>query len=143
MATLPSVQAPTKRYWLERGCWLALLSMRALCCRASCALHRLSHTIAALPAHMQIYVVDVQSNRACFVCGVIQSKMTACSGCKLAAYCSRACQRADWPAHKIACQATVEQQKRPLQVNPSYQDGVRGTSQDIGVLLEQLHVRPL
>jgi hypothetical protein len=35
-------------------------------------------------------------------------KFQACSACKRAYYCSRACQRADWPSHKNECKAHRE-----------------------------------
>lgn len=32
-------------------------------------------------------------------------RLSRCSDCKLAAYCSRECQRADWPYHKSLCRS--------------------------------------
>ena len=32
-------------------------------------------------------------------------KLMACSGCRVARYCSRGCQKAAWPKHKVECRA--------------------------------------
>lgn len=50
-------------------------------------------------------VVSSTSLRACSRCGSSSSakSLSLCSACRRAAYCSPACQRADWPAHKAAC----------------------------------------
>ncbi|KAK7682252.1 hypothetical protein QCA50_014839 [Cerrena zonata] len=42
------------------------------------------------------------------------AKLFACSGCKMARYCSRECQAHDWPAHKIICRRN-QQAKKDLQ----------------------------
>ena len=41
----------------------------------------------------------------CYLCGQIKGsgKMFKCKGCKMAAYCCRAHQKADWKNHKLAC----------------------------------------
>ncbi|KAI9059734.1 hypothetical protein FKP32DRAFT_1108690 [Trametes sanguinea] len=37
------------------------------------------------------------------------ARFAVCSGCHVALYCSKKCQRADWPAHKAWCQYTQRQ----------------------------------
>jgi hypothetical protein len=41
------------------------------------------------------------STTACHVCGAPATQL--CSKCMINSYCSRECQRADWPAHKPLC----------------------------------------
>jgi hypothetical protein len=46
--------------------------------------------------------------RVCASCGITQEalepgKLKECGGCKSAQYCGKACQKADWPAHKATC----------------------------------------
>ena len=40
---------------------------------------------------------------ACGVGAVEGAELKVCTGCLYARYCGRECQRAAWPAHKIAC----------------------------------------
>jgi len=42
----------------------------------------------------------------CAVCGT--SSQFECSSCGLVGYCSKKCQRADWPTHKILCKAALK-----------------------------------
>ena len=42
----------------------------------------------------------------CALCGKTGSKLSVCTRCKKARYCSRHCQRAAWPSHKGPCAAT-------------------------------------
>ncbi|KAH8071787.1 hypothetical protein JL721_4296 [Aureococcus anophagefferens] len=42
---------------------------------------------------------------SCAHCGVAAEKSYRCSGCKQVTYCSKACQRGDWPEHKIQCES--------------------------------------
>lgn len=48
-----------------------------------------------------------QTKRACnnMECSTDQPATLKCSGCKLANYCSRACQKADWSKHKQRCKS--------------------------------------
>jgi hypothetical protein len=46
--------------------------------------------------------------RACAGCGITaevteHGKLMACTGCRSVCYCGKACQKADWPAHKATC----------------------------------------
>ncbi|KAG9101416.1 hypothetical protein FS749_007223 [Ceratobasidium sp. UAMH 11750] len=45
-----------------------------------------------------------KSDDACWVCGSAgKPNLAACSGCKLARYCSPSCQQLDWKLHKKGC----------------------------------------
>lgn len=44
-------------------------------------------------------------NRACCSCGLIGSKLSSCSKCKVYRYCSRECQSKHWKNHKKTCKA--------------------------------------
>ncbi|KAL4428325.1 hypothetical protein ABPG75_002414 [Micractinium tetrahymenae] len=47
---------------------------------------------------------DPNRNLRCAACGSAAMQLRACSGCGTR-YCSRECQKKDWPAHKPSCQA--------------------------------------
>lgn len=44
--------------------------------------------------------------RACATCGKAPAVPAVCSACKNAVYCDAACQRSDWPRHKLMCAKT-------------------------------------
>ena len=43
--------------------------------------------------------------RTAELCGV--SKLQKCGGCSFNRYCSKACQKADWPSHKAVCSSNA------------------------------------
>ena len=43
--------------------------------------------------------------KECKVCSIVK-EVKSCSGCKRVYYCSRACQRKDWSAHKLECRSS-------------------------------------
>ncbi|KAJ7272146.1 hypothetical protein C8J57DRAFT_1317970 [Mycena rebaudengoi] len=49
--------------------------------------------------------VRAQGKQACAVCGNLEYELRRCGKCKHASYCSKECQKADWPTHKFACNA--------------------------------------
>lgn len=52
----------------------------------------------------------------CIYCKVLKpvKQIKGCSGCKSALYCSRECQVADYPTHKMLCKNLQEQLKREM-----------------------------
>ena len=50
----------------------------------------------------------------CALCGVDSTtmKLSNCSACQRAQYCSEACQRADWKKHKPLCKLIIKDKKR-------------------------------
>ena len=48
-------------------------------------------------------VSAVPQGKGCAVCGVEVAKLKRCTACKAVSYCSRECQSADWPQHKLKC----------------------------------------
>jgi len=69
---------------------------------------------------------------SCAECGVPSS--TVCGGCRQASYCSRACQRAAWPAHKAVCARLRKRKLRVLVV------GAEGGAGRIHVLANEAGV---
>ena len=47
---------------------------------------------------------EAASTDTCEACGRV-AKVQVCTACKCVAYCSRPCQKRDWPTHKNACKA--------------------------------------
>jgi len=41
--------------------------------------------------------------KSCAKCGKSEDNLSACAKCHLVSYCSRECQRSDWPKHKVSC----------------------------------------
>ncbi len=48
-------------------------------------------------------MADLGAEALCIICNESSSRF--CGRCKSARYCSRACQHADWPTHKLLCAA--------------------------------------
>ena len=44
-----------------------------------------------------------EDSMICVTCAAESRKMMCCRGCRVAYYCSAACQRKDWPSHKAYC----------------------------------------
>lgn len=47
--------------------------------------------------------MEADSSVRCRECGNASGTLLRCSKCKLAKYCSRECQKKDWPLHKTQC----------------------------------------
>ena len=52
-------------------------------------------------------------NATCSYCGQMLQSPQRCSFCRLAGYCSRQCQRADWNKHKYLCQKMSKIKRLP------------------------------
>lgn len=54
-------------------------------------------------------VKSITRTGVCFTCESVveRSKMSSCARCGNANYCSRVCQKADWPNHKDECGAIL------------------------------------
>jgi hypothetical protein len=48
----------------------------------------------------------------CEGCGLQALKMKKCGGCRAVRYCSEACQRQHWRAHKVDCRARVSTERK-------------------------------
>jgi mitochondrial splicing suppressor protein 51 len=48
-------------------------------------------------------VTSAYAGKSCTFCCDSPKKLLRCASCKLSCYCSKGCQRADWPKHKIEC----------------------------------------
>ena len=56
----------------------------------------------------------------CAACAGSPGKLRVCTGCKFARYCTRECQRAGWPLHKLVCKMCAADRE--------IADGFRGVS---------------
>ncbi|KAI0600235.1 hypothetical protein F4775DRAFT_599361 [Biscogniauxia sp. FL1348] len=69
---------------------------------------------------------------SCFSCADNEAGLLRCARCKMARYCSAACQRMDWPVHKRVCVPRAEVRSSP--VLPSAPMGKpKGRADDDGV----------
>eukprot|EP01097_Dermamoeba_algensis_P000316 TRINITY_DN1113_c0_g4_i1.p1 TRINITY_DN1113_c0_g4~~TRINITY_DN1113_c0_g4_i1.p1 ORF type:complete len:517 (-),score=99.66 TRINITY_DN1113_c0_g4_i1:782-2332(-) len=61
-------------------------------------------------------VLDGQQAKFCSFCVHKKDKLSACSACKFAHYCSPECQKQDWPDHKGECKSMANGQALPSQI---------------------------
>ncbi len=74
----------------------------------ACDLENRSWNVIPRSAFEKIYdtarsVARKNKSRACWTCARETEKIMKCSSCRVAAYCSRACQCKDWKNHKKTC----------------------------------------
>jgi hypothetical protein len=62
-----------------------------------------ANSAAAAAAH------DVCSCAGCGAVGAVGARLKRCAACGIALYCSKACQVADWKAHRKACRAAKDE----------------------------------
>ncbi|KAI0841971.1 hypothetical protein F5Y06DRAFT_292793 [Hypoxylon sp. FL0890] len=48
---------------------------------------------------------EAMVSKVCFGCGANDVELQKCNQCKMVRYCSKECQRTDWPIHKTVCEA--------------------------------------
>ncbi|KAK7461382.1 hypothetical protein VKT23_008561 [Stygiomarasmius scandens] len=74
-------------------------------------------------AELQYFLDGVEpphTHRACGYCstfGRCHGKLLKCAGCGDTKYCSKECQRADWPQHKSACRMVKLDNERLAQIS--------------------------
>ena len=49
--------------------------------------------------------IDWEFEHMCARCAIVHEDVKKCARCKLVKYCSVRCQKADWPKHKLTCNA--------------------------------------
>ncbi|CCM05818.1 uncharacterized protein FIBRA_08052 [Fibroporia radiculosa] len=62
--------------------------------------------------------MPMAEGKVCHNCGKIEGKLNICSRCHTAWYCSKDCQRVDWPNHKRTCKSYNE--SNAVTVRPFY-----------------------
>ena len=89
----------------------ALLELRAALTESAAALAAASAASSDAPAAVPAAAPSL-SARFCSGCGRLPAAgagvFKLCSGCRTASYCSAACQRSQWPAHRPACKASQD-----------------------------------
>jgi len=72
-----------------------------------------------------------------------QQKLHTCSGCQMALYCNKDCQRAHWPTHKNLCRLNMQSREIGKVVSPEIrkdaEDFVKWVSHQSAVLTVALH----
>lgn len=94
-------------------------------------LRNLEHNVAlnresAADATERTATATATASTGCAHCGVTQrfsadnpdGKLMQCGGCRVAAYCSRECQKKAWKAHKVACKALRTQSQATPATTP-------------------------
>jgi hypothetical protein len=76
---------------------------------------RSTGSIDVLLAQLQPAPVGCWNTGCSYLGGVCEAKVAlkTCSTCQVAVYCSKACEKAAWPQHKVACAHLKELGKRP------------------------------
>ncbi|TNV82760.1 hypothetical protein FGO68_gene7316 [Halteria grandinella] len=62
----------------------------------------------------------MEAFKSCQVCQKQIPNIKLCSACKSAYYCSRDCQKVDYPSHKFQCKKKIEDQSKPKTDSPSF-----------------------
>ena len=70
------------------------------------------------------YSLEIQGTvRSCQGCEKMAPRLMKCSLCGCAFYCSKACQAAAWPTHKLRCSGHIAKQKEKERSQTSSADG--------------------
>ncbi|WIA38952.1 hypothetical protein OEZ86_005104 [Tetradesmus obliquus] len=72
-----------------------------------------SHSRVSFLLPLRPLPADVKLHTLCKVCS--KERASKCTACGQAAYCSKDCQRQDWPSHKALCKQLRQQRQRQQQ----------------------------
>jgi hypothetical protein len=61
-----------------------------------------------MKASCKLYRKELDALTTCSYCGNMEEKMPKCGGCGKNYYCSKVCQKKDWPIHKDECKKVRE-----------------------------------
>lgn len=65
---------------------------------------RLHALIRTFSERMGAEIKRLPDAKTCSICDKLVAQVQYCSGCRKMAYCSRDCQKLDWPTHKATCE---------------------------------------